>query len=80
MKKLFKRKKEIPTGQTIKVDVYEIWMVRWRSRSGLYHSDTKDTAEAFTNEQDARKFEKALKDAFKLIRHTSGTNITVEKM
>lgn len=79
--KLFKiKKKEIPTGETKTVDTYEVWMVRWRSRYGRYSSDTQDESEAFVSEKEAKEFQKALANAFRLIRHTSDTKVIIERV
>lgn len=58
------------------IDVYE---VRWHSRRGNYSSDTKPEVAVFTSKDEALKFDKALKDAFKLLRYTSGTDTTITK-
>lgn len=69
----------IPTGETKEVKAYESWTVRWRSRHGEYNFEAKDECEVFTNEKDADDFAKSLRDAFKLIRHTSGNSVSVKK-
>ena len=55
------------------------WMVEWTSRQGSFSSDTRPEAEAFTSENEAKLFKKTLEDAFKLIKHTSGTTVTIRK-
>lgn len=35
--------------------------------------------EVFTSEKDAVDFKKALYDAFKLLKHTSGTDISIKR-
>lgn len=69
----------IPTGATKEVKAYESWSVRWTSRYNNYMTGTKQEAEFFTNEKDAEDFAKSLRDAFKLLKHTSDTKVTVEK-
>lgn len=74
LKKLF-----VPSGQQQELTVYESWCVRWRSRYGQYGSDTQDEMEIFTTKEDAEKFATELRNAFKLIKHTSGTRVEVIK-
>ena len=74
----FFKKLLIPSGET-EVTALETWTVRWHSRHGSYGSDTRPECEVFLNEEDAKKFADALKAAYKLIKHTSGTSVTVEK-
>ena len=74
------RKTTVPTSNDTKeIDVVQTWEVRWRSRHGGYSSDTRDEMEIFTDEQVAKDFVKALNNAFKLIRHTSGDTVTMKK-
>lgn len=73
-KKLF-----IPSGEKQEVTAYENWSVRWLSRNGQFSGDTQKEAEFFTNKDDAEKFATELKEAFKLIKHTSGTKVEVVK-
>lgn len=58
---------------------YQSYVVRWESRYGKFSADVKPEIEVFTNESDAGKFVKKLNDAFKLIKHTSGTRVIVEE-
>lgn len=74
LKKLFFRDKTETS-----VDVFEMWEVRWTSRHGKYSSDTQPEVRVFPKEEDAREFKKALEDAFKLIRHTSGDFVEIRK-
>ncbi len=74
LKKLF-----VPSGQKQELTAYETWSVRWRSRYGEYGSDTQDEMEVFTTKEDANKFATELREAFKLIKHTSGTRVEVSK-
>jgi len=73
-KKLF-----IPTGVKQELASYENWSVRWLSRNGQYIGDTQKEAEFFTSKEDAEMFANELKEAFKLIKHTSGTKVEVVK-
>ena len=61
------------------VDAVQLWEVRWESRHGEYHGDTRPEIEVFHDEQLAKDFYDALKNAFKLVRHKSGTNVTITK-
>ena len=75
--RLFK-KVPIPSGEK-ELDAYESWTVRWSSRQGEYSSQVQKETEVFLDKESAEAFAQALKDAFKLLRHTSGTRVTVEK-
>jgi hypothetical protein len=57
----------------------QLWEVRWRSRHGDFHADTRPEVECFTSEQEAEDFAQALRQAFALIRHRSGNRISVER-
>ena len=61
------------------VDVLEAWEVRWTSRYGEFSGYTEKEARFFPNEDHAKEFKKALEDAFKLIKHTSGTQVSMSK-
>jgi hypothetical protein len=75
------RKKVVPAANDTKeVLVYEMWEVRWDSRYGSLSYDTQHEVEVFPSEQDARDFAVALKNAFKLIKHTSGTDVSLRKI
>jgi hypothetical protein len=65
--------------QEMSVDVWEAWEVRWTSRYGAFASDTKPEMKIFTTEEDANQFADALRDAFKLIKTTSGTGVSIIK-
>lgn len=69
----------VPSKQNQELTAYETWAVRWRSRNGRYSSDIRDEMELFTSKEDAEKFATALREAFKLIRHTSGDKVEVSK-
>ena len=56
---------------------YESWFVKWESRNGEFRGDVEPEATLFTSKEEAEKFAKQLREAFKLIRHTSGTNVTI---
>jgi hypothetical protein len=61
------------------VDAVQLWTVRWDSRHGRYSTDTRPEVETFTSEGEARKFAGDLRNAFNLIKHSSGTDISIEK-
>jgi len=73
-KKLF-----IPTKQKNQLKSYKSWVVRWKSRQGEFQSNTQNECEIFTTKKDAVLFANQLKNAFKLIRHSSGNEVTVYK-
>jgi hypothetical protein len=68
-------KKQIPAQKGREVEVVELWRVEWESRYGSYSGDTRKEVEIFTNEPDAQAYAKALRDAFKIIRYKSGTDV-----
>ena len=65
--------------QETSVDAYDCWEVRWTSRYGGYSYDTKPEVRVFPKKAEAEAFKKALDDAFKLIRHTSGKRTVLSK-
>lgn len=73
------RKLFIPSGEQEEILVYESWIVKWESRKGQHSGDVDKEMEIFTSKEDAEKFAEQLRKAFKLIRHTSGTHVKVEK-
>lgn len=68
------------TNATRETDAVQLWEVRWTSRYGEYHYCTKPEMEAFTSPEAADEFAESLRNAFKLIRHTDGTKVTVRKV
>ena len=74
------KKKEVPESTATKmIDIPQLWEVRWRSRNGEYSGDTRPEMEAFLSLEEAESFKTALVNAFKLIKHTSGTRVTLDK-
>lgn len=69
----------IPSGKHQELTAFESWSVRWVSRHGRYGSDTQYEMEVFTTKEDAEKFAKELRKAFKLIKHTSDVGVSVSK-
>lgn len=84
MKNLFglftKKIIEIPVSNEVKEqEAVQLWYVSWTSRNGRYYSDTNKEIEAFTSEEAALNFRQSLKNAFKLIKHTSENEVYIEK-
>ncbi len=73
-KKLIIRNKE-----TQELTAYERWSVKWQGRYGEYSSDTQNEMEFFTTKEDAERFATELREAFKLLKHTSNTKVVVNK-
>lgn len=57
----------------------EIWMVQWTKRYGPYSGDTRKAFQAFTNYEEAVKFQGSLKQAFKLIGNTYEDDVRLYK-
>ena len=66
-------------SQTGEVYAHQSYVVRWTSRFGEYSQSTKPEAEIFPLKEDAEALKAQLEAAFKLIRHTSGNKVTIEK-
>ena len=74
------KNKEVPvSNQTKTIQVFQTWEVRWTSRHGAYSVDTKQEVEIFLSEKDAKDFKESLGKAFRILKHTSGTEITLKK-
>lgn len=67
------------SNETKEVDAIQLWEVRWTSRHGQYNSDVSPEMEAFPSKDEAEEFALALRNAFKLIKHTSGNQVIVKK-
>jgi glutamate dehydrogenase/leucine dehydrogenase len=67
------------SNETKQIQVMQTWEVRWQSRNGEYSGNVKPEAEVFTSEEEAVEFANSLKKAFRLIRHTSGTSVSISK-
>lgn len=61
------------------IKVVATWLVRWHSRHNAYSSGTTPEVEVFTSRESAEEFAHSLRAAFRLLRHTSGTEITVTR-
>jgi hypothetical protein len=73
-KKLF-----VPSEEKKELTAIENWSVRWYSHYGSYSGDTRKECEFFTSKEDAEHFAEQLRDAYKLIKHTSNTSVSVER-
>ena len=75
------KKITVPTSTELKqLEAVQLWEVRWYSRYGEYFANTRPEVEAFTTKELADEFALALKQAFKLIRHTYGNIVTVKNI
>ena len=65
----------IPVGEK-SVEAIELYEVHWMSRHGEYSSSVRREAEFFPSLEEASEFAVALKNAFKLLKHTGeGTKV-----
>jgi hypothetical protein len=67
------------SNETKQVPAVQLWEVRWTSRYDVYSHSTRPEMEAFPTEAEAQAFATALRNAFELIRHTSGARVEVRK-
>lgn len=67
--------------KTLTSDV-ETWAVRWNKRYGEFSAQIKETAQFFTDKDEAKEFADSLKRANKLLGHTCRqmTWVKVEKI
>lgn len=66
---------EVPTDERHVLEGVETWQVTWMARSGQFEgaphlTNCTSVGQLFTNEPAAREFEKALYDAFALVKDT----------
>jgi len=66
---------EVPTDDRQVLEGVETWQVTWMARSGQFAgradlTNCTSVGQLFTNEPAAREFEKALRDAFNLVKDT----------
>ena len=67
----FKTKKIVLRDeQTMELEVFEAWDVRWASRNGNYSHDTRPEVRSFPSEDEAIAFKESLYAAFKLLKYT----------
>lgn len=77
-KKLTVKQTEVPASNEVKtIENVQLWYVGWISRDGDASWNTNKETEAFTSEQEANDFAQSLRNAFKLLRHTSNTRVVV---
>lgn len=69
----------ISGGEKVEVKATRSWTVRWTSRHNPYSSGSRPECEVFTSATDAERFATALREAFKLIKHTSGTEVIIQE-
>jgi hypothetical protein len=72
------------SNRTKKVQVAQLWEVRWTSLRGSFSKSPEYThdrpeMEAFTSEAEARDFADALRDAVALLRHEINYGIHIVK-
>jgi exopolyphosphatase/pppGpp-phosphohydrolase len=67
------------TNETKLVESVQVWTVRWKSRYGEFSTNVREEVVAFVDEQEAEDFKKSIENAFNLLRHTSGTTVTITK-
>lgn len=71
----------MPSGEQRIVEGLRSWTIRWysyRTDSWSSRAHLREEIEVFLNEEDAKAFEKALKDAFKFTK-SSVTEISIEE-
>ena len=68
----------VPTGDTKEVVALDNWVVSWKSKHGEYKSDYRQEFEVFLNEDDAKDFKKSLEDAFKILKYSHESIISVK--
>ena len=57
----------------------KIWLVSWKSRRGVYSSETERTYRAFLNAEDAKKHIEKLEYAKKILRYKEDIEIRLEE-
>ncbi len=67
------------SNETKEIKVAQTWEVRWQSRYGEYSGSVRPELESFLTEKEANDFAESLRAAYKLLRHTSGTEVSVAK-
>lgn len=76
---IFKTKKtQVPvSNETHEVDAIVTWSVKWKSRYGEFMGEVTEECETFIDESVAKEFKTSLDNAYKLLKHTSGTRVTL---
>ncbi|GLB26492.1 hypothetical protein LXJ15735_27330 [Lacrimispora xylanolytica] len=67
--------------ETLTSDI-DTWVVRWNKRYGDFSGDYKETAQFFTDKNEALRFKEEIKRAIKLLGHTAYhlTQVSCEKV
>ncbi|MFA7291885.1 MAG: hypothetical protein WC023_06510 [Rhodocyclaceae bacterium] len=80
MRLWFKKLMAPATNEMREVDAVQLWEVRWRARTGMWHGDTHPVVECFTSEAQAQEFATAIENAFALLKHSGdGTSVKLVK-
>lgn len=68
----------VPTGETKTIVAIKSWSVRWISKQGTYPFERKtEETEVFVSEETANTFAQSLRNAFKLLRYSADTKISI---
>lgn len=78
MRRFFRKSIFVPDG-SVTLEAIQLWEVRWKSRHGEGYYDVRPEVEAFPSLKEADRFADALREAFALMKHTSGACVTVER-
>lgn len=77
---MFFEKKKIPLSNEMKeVDVTALWAVRWKSVNDTCLQGSKEEAEFFLNEQDAKDFKQSLEQAMSLLKQSVQKRVSIKK-
>ena len=79
MKRLFKKIVVPESNEVVEKEAVQLWVVSWISRHGACSYDIRTEFEAFENKQDALDFKQSLENAFKLLKHTHKTNVSINQ-
>lgn len=70
----------MPSSNAVEqVGAVQTWEVRWVSRHGTISFAVRQEVEVFTSEEAADRFATSLRNAFKLLRHTSECFVEMKK-
>lgn len=68
------------SNETKSVKTVQLWEVRWDSKHGYEGvPDSRPEMEAFTSEAEAKEFRDSLQYAYRLLRYTTGTRVSMNK-
>ncbi len=73
----FKKTVTPESNETTEKDSVVLWIVLWYSRYGKFSTNIQREYEAFPDQRDAIQFRESLISAFKLLRHTHGTDVSI---